>query len=344
MATKESPSKIFRKWDIIDFVSQADQMAIQTVLYLKRINLIACFHFDGLITLYEINTHRPVKTFKAHNGSITSTYFNSKESKLFTQYTGEIKVWDLKHNSFKELACFNVDYSIVYAIELFKKQGTLAVAGEWKGWGRPKKYSTLLLLDLKTEDVICEWKDTATIKSMQKIRYSASKRKYLIACSLTTGFIKLLTCTNGFRCIGMIKAHSEAITKLHITRINDHPFCISESDDKQVNLWNVTSSLRKVRHFEFKKKRLICGSFYRERVMVLVEEYGSKIYFVDIITGVFVREIEIAMQRRILKGITLGHIDKVLIVLDIPKVLYLGIPQENTKNHEQEHQLKSRTY
>jgi hypothetical protein len=79
-----SPSKIYSKVHVTDFVSQADQTLIQTVHYLKKIDVIAFLHFTGLITLYDANTHLPIKTYRAQKGAITTCYFHATANRLYT--------------------------------------------------------------------------------------------------------------------------------------------------------------------------------------------------------------------------------------------------------------------
>jgi hypothetical protein len=42
--------------------------------------------------------------------------------------------------------------------------------------------------------------------------------------------------------------------------------------------------------------------------------------------GIIIKSLDIGIQRPILTGITLKEVSKVLLILDIPKVMYLGIP------------------
>jgi hypothetical protein len=58
--------------------------------------------------------------------------------------------------------------------------------------------------------------------------------------------------------------------------------------------------------------------------LVLFEEHGCEVRFYDFIAGITVKRIEIGI-RKILKGVTLPTQQEVLLVLDIPKVIYLGI-------------------
>jgi len=313
----------FSKCGIIDFVSQASQNTVQSLLYLKHINKIACFHYNGFVTLYEADTHAPVKSFKAHCGPIANSYYHAKANKLITQYGGEIKIWDLSQTRYTEVATVNVSFTVVNSIELLKKQNTLVVSGEMKRLRRPEKFETLYQLDLGKNEIVGEWKDYALVQTTQKIRYA--KNKYLIGCGFTNGYIKLFSCNQkGFHCLLTVKAHSDKVTKLHVTRINNHPYCISESDDGRIRLWNVTSKLLNLRNFFFKQKKMIGGSFYKHRVLVLFEERGTEVLFLNLLSGVVVKRIDIGV-RSISKGITLGNKEKVMLVLDIPKAVYLGI-------------------
>lgn len=242
---------------------------------------------------------------------------------MITQYGGEIKIWDLSKARYSEIALVNVSFSIVNSLELLKKKNTLVVAGELRSLRRPDKFETMYQVDLTKGKVVSEWKDYAVIQTTQKIRYA--KDKYLLGCGFANGFIKLFSCVQGgFRCLLSVKAHTDKVTKLHVTRINDHPYCISESDDKRIRLWNVTSKLLSLRNFFFKQKRVIGGSFCQHRVLVLFEERGTEVLFINILSGVMIKKIDIGI-RSITKGVTLGNKEKVMLVLDIPKAVYLGI-------------------
>jgi len=313
----------FSKCGVIDFVSQANQNSVQSLLYLKQIHKIACFHNNGFVTLYEADTHSPVKSFKAHCGAIANSYYHAKQNKLITQYGGEIKIWDLSTDRYTEISTVNVNFTVVNSVELLKKQNSLVVSGELRSLRKPEKFETMYQLDLVKGKIIGEWKDYAVVQTMQKIRYV--KNKNLIGCGFTNGFIKLFSCNqNGFHCLLTVRAHADKVTKLHVTRINNHPYCISEGDDRRIRLWNVTSKLLSLRNFSFPQKKIIGGSFYQHRVLVLFEERGTEVLFLNLINGVIVKRIDIGV-RSISKGVTLGNKEKVMLVLDIPKAVYLGI-------------------
>lgn len=322
MVKTDSLSK-FSKCAVIDFVSQANSGPVHSLLYLKHIKKIACFHTNGFVTLYEADTHTPIKTFKAHCGAIANSYYHAKENKLITQYGGEIKIWDMSTARYTEIATVNVNFSIVNSIELLKKQNALVVSGELRSLRKPEKFETMYQVHLGKGEVIGEWKDYAVVQTMQKIRYM--KNKNLVGCGFTNGFIKLFSCNQkGFHCLLSVKAHSDKVTKLHVTRINNHPYCISEGNDRRIRLWNVTSKLLSLRNFSFPQKKVIGGSFYKHRVLVLFEEKGTEVLFLNLINGVVVKRIDIGV-RSISKGITLGNKEKVMLALDIPKAVYLGI-------------------
>lgn len=322
MVRADSLSK-FSKCGIIDFVSQATHNAIQSLLYLKHINKIACFHSNGFITLYEADTHVPVKSFKAHCGPIRNSYYHARANKLITQYGGEIKIWDMSQARYIEIATVNVNFTVVNSIELLKKQNMLVVSGEVKRLRQLEKFETLYQVDLGKSEIVGEWRDYALVQTTQKIRYA--KNKYLVGCGFTNGYIKLFSCNKkGFHCLVTVKAHMDKVTKLHVTRINNHPYCISEGDDKRIRLWNVTSKLLNLRNFFFKQKKMIGGTFYQHKVLVLFEEKGTEVLFLNMLSGAVVKKLSIGVGS-ISKGITLGNKEKVMLTLDIPKVVYLGI-------------------
>jgi len=111
---------------------------------------------------------------------------------------------------------------------------------------------------------------------MEKIRYNKWSGKYMIACGLSNGTIKILSCIKSFVCAYYVKAHSDLspVTKLLVTRMGGHPYLVSESDTGTIRLWNITSRLVKLRNFFFEDRKLIAGTFYSSKVVVLINEYG----------------------------------------------------------------------
>jgi len=322
--TRQAPStsvvSTFAKCDIIDFTSQADNSSVQTVLYLKSISKIACFHQNGLITLYEADTHYPVKTFKAHSGAITASCFDGKKKRLITQYIGEIKIWDLTTIRFTQVSVINLEISIANSLEVFKKKNTLVVAGEYKCWKKPNQFDTMFLVDIETKDVLSTWKDWAVVQSTQKVRFG--KGRYLLACGFSNGYLKLFSCDKKFNCIRIVKAHQTKINKLHVTRINQHPFCLTESDDKRIRLWNINSQLTALRTWNFPQKTIIGGTYYNHKVMILFQ--GTQVIFVNLIKGNMFKRVDVGVSG-IARGLTFGRQPKVLAVLDINKLSFLGI-------------------
>lgn len=228
--------------------------------------------------------------------------------------------------------CINVEFSIVYSIALLKQANRLVVAGEWRTWKRPKMFNTLYLVDIKKDEVISEWKDTHIIRTMEKIRYNKKKGKYMIACGLSNGHVKILSCVKSFVCAYHVRANYEniPITKLMITRMGGHPYLITEADTGTIRLWNISSRLIALRNFFFEERKLVAGTFYKSKVVVFIDEYGREVKFYSLLTGELIKMIDIGI-RKIIKGITIGHSNKVLLMLDIPKVMYLGIPDPNHK-------------
>ena len=325
MVRAELPSSVpsvFSKCDVIDFTSQAEQAKIQSLLYLKDLNKIACFHQNGLITLYEADTHYPARTFKAHNGGVTASYYHAKKKRLITQYIGEIKIWDLTHVRFNQLSAIIVDFSIPTAIELLKKKNRLIVAGEHKCWKTPNILDTMLLVDIESKETVAKWQDKSGILTMQKVRYGTGN--YVILCGFANGLMKMFSCENKFNCLRSIRAHQGKINKLHVTRINDHPYCISESDDKKITLWNVNSKITSLRTFRFPQKTLIGGTYYNHKVLILIQEYGTQVIFVNLLKGNTFKRVDVGVST-ITRGLAFGKTPKVAVVLDIAKLVYLGI-------------------
>ena len=322
MGKLELPTSVFNKCDVIDFTSQADQQPVLNILFLKNLNKIACFHQNGLVTLYEADTHYPVRTFKAHYGSITAACFNQKKKTLITQYIGEIKVWDLSNVRFNQVSVLNIDISIATSLDLLKKKNHLIVSGEHKCVHKPGFYDTLFLISVDGKEVLSKWQDRSVVTSTQKIRYG--KGKHLLACGFANGLLKMFSCENKLNCLRVVKAHHGRISKLHVTRINNHPYCISESDDKKIRLWNVSSNLLKLRTFTFPTKTIIGGTYYNHKVLILMQEAGTQVIFVNLLRGNVFKRVDVGIST-IKRGLTFGRSPKMVVVLDIAKLVYLGI-------------------
>ena len=322
MGKTQLPVATFSKCDVIDFASQADQGIILNILFLKNLNKIACFHQNGFVTLYEADTHYPVRTFKAHYGSINAACFNQKKKMLITQYIGEIKLWDLSNVRFNQVSVLNVDISIATSLDLIKKRNRLVVSGEHKCVRKPGFFDTLFLVDLEEKEVIAKWQDRSVVTSTQKVRYG--KGKHLLACGFANGLLKMFSCESKFNCLRVVRAHQNKISKLHVTRINNHPYCITESDDKKIRLWNVNSSLVKLRTFTFPTKTIIGGTYYNHKVLILLQEAGTQVIFVNLLKGNVFKRVDVGVST-IKRGLTFGSDLKMVVVLDIAKMVFLGI-------------------
>lgn len=107
---------------------------------------------------------------------------------------------------------------------------------------------------------------------MEKIRYNKGKCKYMIACGLSNGGVRIMSCLHSFVCAYYIKANEDysPLTKLLVTRMGGHPYMITESETGIIRLWNISSRIIKLRNFFFKERKLLAGTFYKDRVMVLL--------------------------------------------------------------------------
>jgi WD40 repeat protein len=137
-----------------------------------------------------------------------------------------------------------------------KKENAMVIAGETRGGeDRGKRFDVIYVIDTRTNKLLATWQDPKLIKDLQKVRYhkapNTKRKKYLFAAGTEHGFLKLLSFKTKITCLFSIRAHEDSITKLHITRVNRHPYCISESDDNSIKLWNFTSTICLLRKLPF---------------------------------------------------------------------------------------------